>query len=70
MTAVRSTRLANGPNSVDEFYSEATVDALNAELVRRDISTEQVIAILPVAAQIKINLAPPRFRVLYRMRKP
>jgi len=70
MTAVRSTPLANGTNSVDEFYSEATADALNAELVRRDISTEQVIAILPVAAQIMINPTPPRFRVLYQMRTP
>jgi hypothetical protein len=70
MTAVQSTQFANGSNSVDELYLEATADALNAELVRRDISTEQVIAILPVAAQIMIDPTPPRFRVPYRMRTP
>jgi hypothetical protein len=32
----------------------------------RGISADQVIAILPVEAQIMANPVPPQFRVLYR----
>jgi hypothetical protein len=51
---------------VDEFFTEAKIEALNSELLRREISAEQVIAILPVAGQIMVSPTPPQFRVLYR----
>jgi hypothetical protein len=51
---------------VDEFFTEATIEALNAELLRRDVAPEQVISILPVAAQLMAKPTPPQFRVLYR----
>ena len=34
-TAVRTVPLASSASLVDEFYSEARVDTLNAELARR-----------------------------------
>jgi hypothetical protein len=51
---------------VEEFFTEARVAALNIELLKRGISAEQVIAILPVAGQIMVSPTPPQFRVLYR----
>jgi hypothetical protein len=51
---------------VDEIFTEAKIDALNAKLIERGISADQVIAILPVEAQMMVNPKPPQFRVLYR----
>jgi len=69
MNAVQRALLSNGPEVarvVDEFFTEATIEALNAELLRRDVAPEQVISILPVAARIMAKPVPPQFRVLYR----
>jgi hypothetical protein len=53
---------------VDEFFTEARIEALNNELVRREIATEQVITVLTVAGQIMVSPTPMQFRVLYRTR--
>ena len=66
MSAPQRTPFSNSANVVDEFFTEARVEALNAKLIERGISADQVIAILPVEAQIMVNPAPPQFRVLYR----
>jgi hypothetical protein len=68
MTAPQPAPFANSANAVDEFFAEARIEALNAELTKREIAAEQVIAILPVAAQIMVNPTPPQFRVLFRTR--
>ena len=44
------------------------LNALNSELIKREIAAEQVITILPVAGQIMVSPTPPQFRVLYRTR--
>jgi hypothetical protein len=56
------------PNSavVGEILTDARIDVLNAKLIERGISADQLIAILPVEAQIVANPKPPQFRVLYR----
>jgi hypothetical protein len=66
MTAPQRAELSNSANLVDEMFTEAKIDALNAKLIEQGISADQVIAILPVEAQTMVNPAPPRFRVLYR----
>jgi hypothetical protein len=66
MTAPQSARFSNNPNVVDEMFTDAKIDALNAKLIERGISADQVIAILPVEAKIMVNPMPPQFRVLYR----
>jgi hypothetical protein len=66
MTAPQPAMFSNSAWIVDEFFTEARIEALNTELLRRDISAEQVIAILPVAGQIMVSPTPPQFRVLYR----
>jgi hypothetical protein len=53
---------------VDEFFTEARIEALNSELIRREIAAEQVITVLTVAGQIMVSPTPPQFRVLYRTR--
>jgi hypothetical protein len=53
---------------VDEFFTEARIEALNNELVRREIAAEQVITVLTVAGQIMVSPTPMQFRVLYRTR--
>jgi hypothetical protein len=53
---------------VDEFFTDARIEALNSELIRREIAGEQVISVLPVAGQIMVQPTPPQFRVLYRTR--
>ena len=68
MTALQRAPLANSTPVVDEFFTEAKVEALNAELTRREVSAEQVIAVLPVAGQIVAAPTAPQFRVLYRTR--
>jgi len=45
----------------DEMFTEAKIDALNSKLIERGISADQVIAILPVEAQIVANPTPPQF---------
>jgi hypothetical protein len=66
MTAPQRAPFSNSANVVDEMFTEARIDALNAKLIERGISADQVIAILPVEAQIVANPKPPQFRVLYR----
>jgi hypothetical protein len=57
---------SNHANVVGELFTDAKIDALNSKLIERGISADQVIAILPVEAQIVVNPKPPQFRVLYR----
>ena len=66
MTAPQRAGFSNAANVVDEMFTEARIEALNAKLIERGISADQVIAILPVEAQIMVNPTPPQFRVLYR----
>jgi hypothetical protein len=66
MTAPQRAQFSNSKNVVDEMFTEAKIDALNAKLIERGISADQVIAILPVEAKIMVNPMPPQFRVLYR----
>jgi hypothetical protein len=66
MTASQHAQFSNSANVVEEIFTEAKIDALNAKLIKRGISADQVIAILPVEAQIMVNPTPPQFRVLYR----
>jgi hypothetical protein len=48
------------------MFTDAKIDSLNAKLIERGISADQVIAILPVEARLVVNPVPPQFRVLYR----
>jgi hypothetical protein len=66
MTAPQPAMFSNSAWAVDEFFTEAKIEALNTELLKREISAEQVIAILPVEGQIMVSPTPPQFRVLYR----
>ena len=66
MTALQRPMFSNSATIVDEFFTDARIEALNTELLRREISAAQVIAILPVAGQIMVSPTPPQFRVLYR----
>jgi hypothetical protein len=66
MTAPQRAPFSNSASVVDEIFTEAKIDALNAKLIERGISADQVIAILPVEAQMMGNPTPPQFRVLYR----
>ena len=65
MAAPQRAAFSNSTNVVDEMFTEAKIDALNSKLIERGISADQVIAILPVEAQIVANPTPPQFRVLY-----
>jgi hypothetical protein len=66
MAAPQRAAFSNSTNVVDEMFTEAKIDVLNSKLIERGISADQVIAILPVEAQIVANPTPPQFRVLYR----
>jgi hypothetical protein len=66
MAVPQRAAFSNSTNVVDEMFTEAKIDALNSKLIERGISADQVIAILPVEAQIVANPTPPQFRVLYR----
>lgn len=66
MTASQIAPFSNSANVVDEMFTEARIDLLNAKLIERGISADRLIAILPVEAQIVANPKPPQFRVLYR----
>jgi len=37
--------LPDGASVVGEFFTEARIDALNAEMIRREIATEQIIMV-------------------------
>ncbi len=65
MTAAQGAPFSNRA-IVNELFTEAKIDALNSKLIERGISADQVIAILPVEAQLMVNPTPPQFRVLYR----
>jgi hypothetical protein len=66
MTAPERATFSNNANVVGEFFTEARIEALNTELLKREISAAQVIAILSIAGQIMVSPTPPQFRVLYR----
>jgi hypothetical protein len=66
MTAPQRAPFSNSANVVNEIFTDARIDALNAKLIEHGISADQVIAILPVEARIVANPKPPQFRVLYR----
>jgi hypothetical protein len=66
MTARQRAQFANSANVVAEIFTEAKIDALNTKLMERNVSADQVIAILPVEAKIMVDPTPPQFRVLYR----
>ena len=66
MNAVQRALFPNRRWPVEEFFTDATVEKLNAELARRDIAAEQVMSILPVPAQTDLHPTPRQFRVLYR----
>jgi hypothetical protein len=66
MTAPQRAQFSNSASVVDEMFTEAKIDALNAKLIERGISADRVIAILAVEGQIVANPTPPQFRVLYR----
>jgi hypothetical protein len=68
MAAPQRATLSNNASVVDEFFTDARIEALNSELIKREIAAEQVITILPVAGQIMVSPTPPQFRVLYRTR--
>ena len=65
MTPQRA-HLSNGADAVEEFFTEAKIESLNATLLARGISSERIITILPVPGQALANPTPPQFRVLYR----
>jgi hypothetical protein len=67
MAAPQRATLSNA-NVVEEFFTDARIEALNSELIKREIAAEQVITVLPVAGQIMVSPTPPQFRVLYRTR--
>jgi hypothetical protein len=66
MIAPQRPMFSNSAYVVDEFFTDARIDALNTELLKREISAGQVIAILSVEGQIMVSPTPPQFRVLYR----
>ena len=66
MTAPQRAPFSNSANVVDEIFTDARIEALNAKLIERGVSADQVIAILPVEARLMVNPMPPQFRVLYR----
>jgi hypothetical protein len=67
MTKSQAAGLSNYANTVDELYTKGEVEALNLVLVEHGISSERILAILPVPAQLmSIPQRPPQFRVLYR----
>jgi hypothetical protein len=67
MTVPQRAQLSSSANVVDELFTEARIEALNAKLIERGISADRVISILPVEAQLMVNPKPPQFRVLYRV---
>jgi hypothetical protein len=66
MAAMQRPELSNRPKVVDELFTEASVAALNQELLERGIPPDQIITILTVPGQTLVKPAPPQFRVLYR----
>jgi hypothetical protein len=66
MTAPQRSQFSNSANVEAEIFTEAKIDALDTKLMKRGVSADQVIAILPVDAKIMVDPTPPQFRVLYR----
>jgi hypothetical protein len=66
MPSTQRSQFSDPANIVEECYCEARIDALNHTLLERGISTDRVIAILPVPGQTMVNPTADRFRVLYR----
>lgn len=62
MSAQRISNVA----TVDEFVTEATVDALNAALAQRGVTPDRIIAVHYVEGVALANGAKPQYRVLYR----
>jgi hypothetical protein len=59
-------QIRNQPEQVGEFFTEASVETLNAELANRGIGPDRIIAVLHVPGQTMARPTPPQFRVLYR----
>ena len=51
---------------IRELFTDDTVVALNAALLKRGVEIEQVISVLNVPGQAMGRPVPPQFRVLYR----
>jgi hypothetical protein len=51
---------------VGEFFTEASVETLNAELANRGIGPDRIITVLHVPGQTMARPTAPQFRVLYR----
>ncbi len=66
MAEQQRAKFSNGPNTVDELFTEANIVALNEVLLERSISPERIISILAVPGQTLVNPTPAQFRVLYR----
>jgi hypothetical protein len=66
MTAPQRAQFSNSANVEAEIFTEAKIDALDTKLMKRGVSADQVIGILPVEAKIMVDPTPPQFRVLYR----
>jgi hypothetical protein len=58
---------SNRADTIGELVVDASVVALNAELAERGIGADRIVAILPVAPQTLVTIAPAKFRVLYRL---
>jgi hypothetical protein len=56
----------NQDKQVGEFITEASVEALNAELTNRRIRPDRIITVLHVPGQTMAKPTTPKFRVLYR----
>ncbi|MBN9064737.1 MAG: hypothetical protein BGP06_13810 [Rhizobiales bacterium 65-9] len=63
MSAAKSIRNAA---VVDEFVTDATVEALNEALAARAITPDRIIAVHYLEGVSLANGARPRYRVLYR----
>ena len=66
MAEQQRAKFSNGPNTVDELFTEANIVALNEVLLEWSISPERIISILTVPGQTLVNPTPAQFRVLYR----
>ncbi|HTJ57347.1 MAG TPA: hypothetical protein VL418_07275 [Devosiaceae bacterium] len=54
--------------AIGEIITDGDIDSLNTALADRGIDADQILSILPIAAQNLVTIAPAKFRVLYRKR--
>jgi len=67
MTKARSGSHANLRGTVKEFFSEATLPALNSAMVNRGIDPHANITIIEMHGQTMASRTYPQFRVLYEV---